>query len=418
MADPIFVQRLNSLQQSYKATLASISKLQKLPATSNFGQQSDPRLEIAAEIHANLKEQERDFEGLQQEFEDDPTTPVWVGGGSVRRRSENAAAEKERIRAQVTKLGEDLKAARASFRRAQLQAKRNSDAEKLKERQRLFSKDRSDSATSLPPRGRSQKTLTQDELTMQASNDVTAALRRTHQMMQDSIEQSQFAQQTFDTSSSALKGLDEQYSNLDTMLNSTKSLVSSLLRSQKSDTWYLETAFYILVVTIGWLLFRRIFYGPLWWLVWQPIRWATWLVFSVLSSIGILGGHKTEMVSSATTSRSLTVPPQATGGFPERQQPPGRDGPFMVVGGGGKGGGWGHQRPQEESRAKEDSETPNVDEIGRIIDHADKQFEEGKGGIDDISSEERMRQEEIPRNPKKRMWEQEKQEDQTQKDEL
>ena len=280
-----------------------------------------------------------------------------------------------------------------------------------------------------PPRPLGQKKLTQDELATNASNDVTEALRRTHQMMQDSIAQSQFAQQTFDQSSQALSGLDEQYSTLDTMLNSTKSLVSSLVRSQKSDTWYLETAFYILVATISWLVFRRIFYGPLWWLVWQPMRWFGWIVFSVLTSVGIIGNAKaTTAVAQASISTSLRVPPKATGRPPERQETPGgRDGPYMVVGGGGKGGGWGYQRPDPApSNSGNEGEKSRIDEVGEMIDNAENQFEgregsgseEHKDGIDNISDEERQRQEEIPRNPKKRMWEHEKEEQSIQRDEL
>lgn len=38
--------------------------------------------------------------------------------------------------------------------------------------------------------------LTQDDLILNASNDVTAALRRTHDLMQVELSRSQFAQET------------------------------------------------------------------------------------------------------------------------------------------------------------------------------------------------------------------------------
>jgi protein transport protein SEC20 len=101
---------------------------------------------------------------------------------------------------------------------------------------------------------------------------VTAALRRTHDLIASELSRSEFAHQTLTESSAALKQLNESYSSLDTMLASSKDLLGTLLRSQKSDTWYLQTAFYMLLGTLGWLVFRRILYGPMWWLVWLPLR--------------------------------------------------------------------------------------------------------------------------------------------------
>ena len=90
--------------------------------------------------------------------------------------------------------------------------------------------------------------------------------------MQSELSRSRFAQETLEQSTAALADLGEHYTNLDTLLANSRSLLSSLVRSQKSDTWYLETAFYILVTTIIWLVFRRFLYGPLWWFVWLPLK--------------------------------------------------------------------------------------------------------------------------------------------------
>lgn len=111
-----------------------------------------------------------------------------------------------------------------------------------------------------------------DQQTVGASSNVTNALRRTHELIATELARSDFAHQTLTESSAALKKLDESYGSLDTMLMSSRDLLGTLLRSQKSDTWYLQTAFYMLAVTGSWLLFRRIFYGPIWWLVWLPLK--------------------------------------------------------------------------------------------------------------------------------------------------
>lgn len=82
---------------------------------------------------------------------------------------------------------------RGEFRRAQLQAKRNAELAKRKERELLFS--RSANAEAEGVRQTSEK-LTQDELMVNASNDVTSALKRTYYLMQAELSRSQFAQQT------------------------------------------------------------------------------------------------------------------------------------------------------------------------------------------------------------------------------
>lgn len=54
------------------------------------------------------------------------------------------------------------------------------------------------------------------------------------------------------------------------------------MRSRKSDTWYLQTSLYMLLVTLAWLVFRRWLYGPVWWIVWLPLR----LVFRTSVGVG------------------------------------------------------------------------------------------------------------------------------------
>lgn len=217
--------------------------------------------------------------------------------------------------------------------------------------------------------------------------------------MQTELSRSQFAQETLgkyltciqavslkctnvriEQSTAAISSLSESYTSLDTLLSSSRSLANSLLRSQKSDTWYLETAFYILIGTITWLLFRRVFYGPIWWLIWLPLKLAMKSVFAVL---GVVGLSKTSVQTSSSpiaSDISATIQETAT----------------LVTGTTVPTGDTSWDRPP--AQAEED----------RLIDKIGKMAEEGKGeerAIDDISPEEKARQDEIPRNPKKRMFE-------------
>lgn len=79
---------------------------------------------------------------------------------------------------------------RTDFRNAQLQAKRNAELAKRKEKDILLSR----SCTS--EQKQPSEKLTHDDLVLNASNDVTSALRRTHQLMQSELSRSQFAQET------------------------------------------------------------------------------------------------------------------------------------------------------------------------------------------------------------------------------
>lgn len=103
------------------------------------------------------------------------------------------------------------------------------------------------------------------------------------------LERSRFAQETLERGTAQLKQLDEQYTSLDTLLASSRSLLSTLVTSRKSDSWYLETAFWILVCTCGWLFFRRILYGPLWLFIVWPVKLGFRLLLLILSAIGLTG---------------------------------------------------------------------------------------------------------------------------------
>lgn len=103
-----------------------------------------------------------------------------------------------------------------------------------------------------------------------------------HASLQSELERSEYANETMTESSAAFGRLSESYGSLETMLGSSRDLLGALLRSQKSDTWYLQSALYMLLAALGWLAFRRFLYGPLWWFAWMPLR----ILFGVGSRVG------------------------------------------------------------------------------------------------------------------------------------
>ncbi|KAJ5220271.1 hypothetical protein N7468_009475 [Penicillium chermesinum] len=289
MSTPTVLQaRLKELSTNLGKIQPLINQLRNFSPSIDKG--DEVRLELGSEIHAGLKDAEEELELLRIDV--DALGPIVDNRRKVSISAGEKDNEKERVISLAERLEQDLKKTRSEFRNAQLQAKRQTELARRKERELLLSRSQPSE------RQRPSEKLTQDDLVLNASSDVTAALRRTHQLLQAEVSRSKFAQETLEQSTAAISSLSESYSSLDTLLASSRSLASSLLRSQKSDTWYLETAFYILLGTIAWLVFRRILYGPLWWLVWIPFQLIFRVFFAVLSAVGLSGASKEIQPSS------------------------------------------------------------------------------------------------------------------------
>lgn len=419
MTSTQLTQQLSQLSKSLKTTGVLITRLAKLnfqPGSESLDSEESVRVELAGDIHDSLKQLEEDLELLQQASEN-----YVAGRNNQKRRDSKRDGEREKLAAQVARLSEDLKRARSSFRKAQLSAKRASDAAKQKEREIIFS-----SLQSAPEPGPTDiegqrdllfagrrklqhKQLSKDEALVAASTDVTAALRRTHNLLSTELSRSRFAQETFDQSTAALKELGEQYSNLDTILSNSRNLLGTLLRSQKSDTWYLETAFYILLATLCWLFFRRILFGPFvrlplffWntlvfllnWVVWKPL-------FLFLTVTGVYSRDpvqiKTRVVApTVNTSRPpLIIKPSASTGpivmTPEEHERFHKEG--VPAGGGGSG-------------AKKDPEGMSgslSEEVGKMAEKKQEEEKDLPRRGDGTVLQERGADE--PPNPKKKMFE-------------
>ena len=88
--------------------------------------------------------------------------------------------------------------ARAQYRKAQLTAKRNTVLTQRKEREALLAGAQSVVKDLNTPYGRRkpQDTLSQDDILLNASNDITASLARTHSLLSAELQRSQFARET------------------------------------------------------------------------------------------------------------------------------------------------------------------------------------------------------------------------------
>ncbi|KAF1359576.1 hypothetical protein EJ07DRAFT_119276 [Lizonia empirigonia] len=404
--------RLTALTESNKSVGQFIQRLAKLdfqPGSQPLdGEEGDVRLELSAEIHETLRSIEEELELLRLEVED-----VLQQGSRIlgKRRDSTKESARSRLAVLLARLTEDLKSSRSQYRKAQLSAKRNAERAKLKERELLFSSLQSGASTpsSTYRQRKKNKGLAEEEIVAQASSDVTAALRRTHQLMQNELSRSRFAQETLEQSTAALADLGEKYSDLNTLLSNSRSLVTTLLKSTKSDTWYLETTLYILITTIIWLIFRRWLYGPLtWFLIW-PLKLLFRIVFGVVGFGTAASAKSSSVAIPSEPSTSLIIQPSATGGAPrwnsEVNAPPAQQ--YMRVGGGGRGYQQGDPSP------------PNSlsQEVGKMAEQAQQQQEEvhpqlreNRQQADEAGPVVRgdgtvLKESDKARNPKKKMWE-------------
>lgn len=231
-----------------------------------------------------------------------------------------------------------------------------------------------------------------DQQQVGASSNVTLALRRTHELIAAELAKSDFAHQTLTESTAALAQLDESYGSLDSMLASSRDLLGTLLRSQKSDTWYLQTALYMLMATGAWLLYRRIFYHLVWLAVLLPLRMALAGTMSVGRAVGVFGPRQTTGIVTGGVETASGKVVMENG-----------DAPTVKVG-----------QQAQPSAAVGDPDSM-VEKVGKIVED---QLETGdaKPGGDDAADGE-----EVQPNPMKRMWEEpvgEAAEDTRQRDEL
>ncbi|KAF7536764.1 hypothetical protein G7Z17_g12994 [Cylindrodendrum hubeiense] len=372
-------ERLTALQETTTQLKELIDRLATLkfdpgsvPLTTD--EENSVSGELGAEITQALRDGEEDQELLQEEVE-------YFRG---------AEHDKERLREGAEKIGKELASCRLSFRKARLSAKNSLvQAQRLERELLVRSYSQSASGTSSPLPGEEkapvvardptrqlsqqhqQSSLTEDDQQIVgASTNVTSALRRTHDLIAAELERSEYAHQTLTESSAALKQLNESYGDLDSMLASSKDLLGTLLRSQKSDTWYLQTAMYMLMVTGAWLLFRRILYGPLWWLVWLPARMLFGTGVKVGGAVMRSVPGESGKVDVGQENQEITV-----------EGLPNKDLPTAKVG--------------EETT---DSESV-LEDVEKIVDAVNKA--EGLGNI----PEEKEGVVDEARNTKKRMWE-------------
>ncbi|KAK4136353.1 hypothetical protein BT67DRAFT_460531 [Trichocladium antarcticum] len=418
-------ERLAALQETTAQLRELIDRLANIKfqpgsVPLNTSDEDNVAAELGAEINQVLREEEEDLELLHEEITD-------LRSG---RPGSDAEHRKARLKEGAHRLNAELHDCRTAFRRAQLSARRSLEAAQKLERDLLLASyaasatsSSTTTTTTTTPQNRSGATSpdplrdpdpraqlftprdrrrlrakhhsgppgqtggSDDGNILAASTDVTLSLRRTHALVAGEVARSAFAAQTLAESSAALAELRASYDGLDGVLARSRDLVAALLTAQKSDTWYLRAALRVLLCTLAWLVFRRWLYGPLWWLVWLPVRTGWRVGWGVSSSVGARGGGRER----------------------GRMEVVGADGGVRVVGVGEDGAVPTVQVGRSEERGGPDS---MVEKVGRMVEdtlnrRAEEEEEEEEAEAANRTAAER--EADAQKNPMKRMWEEESQ---------
>ncbi|RPA83640.1 hypothetical protein BJ508DRAFT_413316 [Ascobolus immersus RN42] len=342
-------RKLTALQESNRECAALITQLGNTNLKT-LGTKRNGQPDLAAQVHTLLKTLEQDAEFLELEIADESDPEL-----------------RQSLQSKFKAVQDAIRRSRLHYRKAQLASKRAADQSHRLERELVYS---SRTAHHTPTEDQ-----TANDVVLSAASDVTLSLRRTHALLSNSLQQSNFTRETLASSTQALKELSHRYSRVDEIMLSSRKLVVDLIRKNKSDSWYYEKAIWILAATLAWLVFRRFLWGPLWLFVWMPMKSTYWILGNVKGLLG--GAAEVQGIDVLLSSGVAAVPTMAV------QPPVIDDGPDARV------------AEKVRQAAEEDN---MVDEVGRIIDEAEHPNPLKRAW------EEPALDEAAP-NPMKRMWE-------------
>ncbi|KAG8947150.1 hypothetical protein FRC04_011002 [Tulasnella sp. 424] len=187
---------------------------------------------------------------------------------------DDQVTEKDRLKVAdwVEETTEMIQHVKKDYRAALLTSKRNIDTQSKSYRDELL---RSSVVASSSKPSSSEK-LRGDDALMKASNDVTEAFRRTTTLMQQELERSVLTQQIFDESSRTLSATSDLYTSFSTLLNTSKSLVTALERSDTLDRLLITASLLLFFTVVAYIVKKRVVDKGLglafWWLKYLPQR--------------------------------------------------------------------------------------------------------------------------------------------------
>lgn len=169
------------------------------------------------------------------------------------------------------------------FRNAQVVASHARSEQWLKRREKLL-RPAAHGPTTISEVEQPRKELLNDfNPAVSKSEDITTTLRRVHQMAQGEVLKAELNIEELDSSTKALKDLENKYSAVDVLLNGSRRLVQVLEEADKGDRRRIRLSLGFLAAVLGWIVYRRVLKLPLKILFWNIVnltrlgKWATGL---------------------------------------------------------------------------------------------------------------------------------------------
>ncbi|KZT07077.1 uncharacterized protein LAESUDRAFT_736621 [Laetiporus sulphureus 93-53] len=207
----------------------------------------------------------------------------------------------ERDRHELRQIVDEFHAALTSLKKdaraALLASKKAIDSNQLSNREELLR------SSAVKEKQNLSEKVAEDAL-MKANNDVTGALQRTITLMQGELERSVLSSQLLESSTAALRSTSSTHDVLDSLLDTSKHLITALEKSDWLDRLLVLAGLFFFLLVVAFILKQRI--------VDRSIRIAFWwtrFLPSLSSDEGLLRAEEGKgFVNSLITSALTTAP--------------------------------------------------------------------------------------------------------------
>ncbi|KAI0760180.1 Sec20-domain-containing protein [Fomes fomentarius] len=274
----------SALDEETSSIIASLERRQKdildfqLPRLRTCAGPLTLQQQYAAEVRDDLDVFARQLESLDVAVEDQRTE-------RARRELRQVVAE---FQASLARLRKDMRA-------AVLTSKRTIDAQQSSRREELLR------SSAVREKQTLNEKVTEDAL-MKANNDVTEALQRTIGLMQGELERSVLSTQLLESSTAALKSTSSTHDVLDSLMTTSKHLITALEKSDWMDRMLIFAGLIFFVLVVLFILKQR--------LVDRGLRIALWWTRFIPDFSGdeaLLAMEKGEASLTATASEVIST---------------------------------------------------------------------------------------------------------------
>ncbi|KAF0474727.1 Sec20-domain-containing protein [Gigaspora margarita] len=210
--------------------------------------------ELYSDIRDGVKELEKWIEDIKQTADE-----------------QEREKDKQTILHRLQRNEEQYKQLQASIRRAVLTSKQNIEREAKIEREMLLGRVDGRNTFAFEMRRRN---FTSEDALLHSASDVTDALRRTTQLMQQEIERSAYSAKILDESSRALKSTYSEYRGFSSVLRGSKQLITKLEQIDWTDRLLILFGLFVFVLVVLYILKKRVWNTGFGWMSW----FASWVI--------------------------------------------------------------------------------------------------------------------------------------------